>query len=108
MQQGHYDEALASLETAINHGVNDPVAALHTSGLIEGARNNWAAAIDYFERAVEIDISFTMGHIYLGRCLAEAKRFDEARRALNWAEKLGTHPDEVASARTRLSVLDAA
>jgi hypothetical protein len=49
-----------------------------------------------------------MGHIYLGRCLAEAKRFDEARRALDWAEKLGTHPDEVASARMRLSVLDAA
>ena len=108
MQQGQYDEALASLETAINQGVNDPVAALHSSGLIEGARKNWTAAIHYFERAVEIDISFTMGHIYLGRCLAEAKRFDEARRALDWAEKLGTHPDEVASARMRLSVLDAA
>jgi len=108
MQQGQYDEALASLETAINQGVNDPVAALHSSGLIEGARKNWTAAIHYFERAVEIDISFTMGHIYLGRCLAEVKRFDEARRALDWAEKLGTHPDEVASARMRLSVLDAA
>ena len=108
MQQGHYDEALASLEKAINHGVNDPVAALHSGGLIEGARENWTAAINYFERAVEIDISFTMSHVYLGRCLAEAKRFDEARRALDWAEKLGTHPDEVASARMRLSVLDAA
>ena len=108
MQQGHYDEALASLEKAINHGVNDPVAALHSGGLIEGARENWTAAINYFERAVEIDISFTMSHVYRGRCLAEAKRVDEARRALDWAEKLGTHPDEVASARMRLSVLDAA
>ena len=105
MQQGDYDEALASLENAINRGVNDPVAALHSSGLIEGARENWEAAIHYFERAVVIDVSFTMGHIYLARCLAEAKRFDEARKALDWAEKLGTHPDELASARTRLNIL---
>ena len=108
LQQGHYDEALASLEKAINHGANDPVAALHSGGLIEGSRENWTAAIHYFERAVEIDVSFTMGHIYLGRCLAEAKRFDEAKRALDWAEKLGTHPSELASARTRVSVLEAA
>ena len=105
MQKGQYDEALTSLEEAINHGVNDPVAALHTSGLIEGARENWQAAIRYFQRAVEIDVSFTMGHIYLGRCLAEANRFDEARKALDWAEKLGTHPDELTSAQTRLRIL---
>ena len=46
MQKGQYDEALTSLEEAINHGVNDPVAALHTSGLIEGARENWLDASD--------------------------------------------------------------
>ena len=82
---------------------------LYTVGLIEGStgREHWPEAIERFQRAVAIDEASTIGYIYLGRCLAEAGRFDEAETALAWAELLGTHPKELASARLRMANLQA-
>lgn len=105
-QEGRHDDALAAFDEAINQGAENPVVVLHTSAMIEGARERWPEAIERFERAVAIDESFTIGFIYLGRSLAEAGRFDEARDALAWAERLDTNPEELASARTRLRDLE--
>ncbi|MDE0190913.1 MAG: tetratricopeptide repeat protein [Gammaproteobacteria bacterium] len=105
-QEGRHDDALAAFDEAIKQGAENPVVVLHTSAMIEGARERWPEAIDRFERAVAIDESFTIGFIYLGRSLAEAGRFEEAREALAWAERLDTNPVELASARTRLRDLE--
>ena len=105
-QEGRHDDALAAFDAAIEQGAENPVKVLHTSAMIEGARERWPEAIDRFERAVAIDESFTIGFIYLGRSLAEAGRFEEAREALTWAERLDTNPRELASARTRLRDLE--
>ena len=101
-QEGRYDEAIASYDAALAYGAASPANMHHSVGLIEGARENWDAAIVRFQKVVAIDEAFTIGHIYLGRCLAEAGRFDEARERLAWAERLGTHPTELADARARL------
>ena len=105
-QEGRHDDALAAFDEAIRQGAENPVVVLHTSAMIEGARERWPEAIDRFERAVAIDESFTIGFIYLGRSLAEAGRFEEARDALAWAERLDTNPGELASARARLRDLE--
>ena len=104
-RQQRLDDAIAHLTDAFRLGAQNPVKVLHTIGLIQGARERWADAIEQFQRAVAIDESFTIGFIYLGRCLAEARRFEEAREALSWAERLGTHPDELASAHIRMADL---
>ena len=101
-QEGRYDEAIASYDAALRYGAASPANMHHSAGLIEGVRERWDAAIARFEKVVAIDESFTIGYIYLGRCLAEAGRFDAAREALAWADKLGTHKAELADARARL------
>ena len=99
------DDAIAHLDDAFRLGAQNPVKVLHTIGLIQGTRERWPEAIEQFQRAVAIDESFTIGFIYLGRCLAEAGRFEEAEEALSWAERLGTHPVELASAHLRIADL---
>ena len=105
-QEGRHDDALAAFDEAIDQGAENPVVVLHTSAMIEGARERWPEAVERFERAVAIDESFTIGFIYLGRSLAEAGRFDAARDAYAWAERLDTNPAELASARARLRDLE--
>ena len=100
-----YEEALAAYDLALKHGSDNAVKVLHNAGLIEGMDERWPEAIDRFEKAVAIDASYAIGHIYLGRCLAEAGRFEEAEAALVWAERIGTHPKELASARQRIEDL---
>ena len=99
---GRHEEALVAYDLALKHGSENPVQVLHQAGLIEGMNERWPEAIDRFQKAVAIDASYAIGHIYLGRCLAEAGRFDEAEAALDWAERIGTHPQELASARQRI------
>lgn len=105
-QEERHDDALAAFDEALRLGTENAAIVLHTSAMIEGARERWAEAIDRFQRAVAVDQSFTIGYIYLGRSLAEVGRLEEARDALAWAERLGTNPDELASARLRLRDLE--
>lgn len=99
---GRHEDALAAYDLALKHGSDNAVQVLHQAGLIEGMNERWPEAVGRFEKAVAIDASYTIGHIYLGRCLAEAGRFEEAEAALAWAERIGTHPKELASARQRI------
>lgn len=97
-RQQRPDDALAAYDNALRYRAENPVKVLYTVGLIEGStgREHWPEAIERFQRAVAIDEASTIGYIYLGRCLAEAGRFDEAETALAWAELSGH-----ASERTR-------
>ncbi len=103
MANGEFDEALAAFEKAVRYGIRQPEVVLHLAGSIEGSRENWQQAINYFERAVALDESLVDSYIYLGICLAEVGTLDEAEKALAWAEKLGTRPLEVEAAKVRLT-----
>ena len=107
MEEGNYDEALTAFDQALENGIDQPEQMLYTTALLEGIGERWDTAIERLERAVALNAAFTKAYISLGRCLAEAGRFDEARSALAWAERLATHPDELASARKRLADLEA-
>ena len=107
MEEGEYDEALAALDRALELGIDRPEQVLYTTALLEGIAERWAPAIDRLQRAVGLNPAFTKAYISLGRCLAEAGRYDEAGAALAWAERLATHPEELASARKRLANLQA-
>ncbi|MDE0660415.1 MAG: tetratricopeptide repeat protein [Gammaproteobacteria bacterium] len=103
MENGDYDKALARFHDAVQYGIDKPATVLHLAGSIEGARERWQEAIAYFERAVALDESHAAAYVHLALCLAEVGRLDEATAALDWAEKIGTRPREVAGARARLA-----
>lgn len=105
MEQERYDEALDAYGKALEYGTEKPEAIHYTMGLLHGIGERWQAAIERFERAIELNAAYTKAHINLGRCLAEVGRFEEARAALAWAERLNTHPAELASAHRRLASL---
>ena len=106
MSAGRYDEALAAFDQALQYGTEQPDAILYRTGMIEGARERWPEAISRFERAVAINEAFTMAYIYLGRSLAEAGRFEDAKASLDWAARLDTHPEDLRKARLRLRALE--
>ena len=106
MEEENYDGALAAFDQALENGIDRPEQTLYTTALLEGIGERWDAAIERLERAVALNAAFTKAYISLGRCLAEAGRFDEAHSALAWAERLATHPEELASARRRLATLE--
>ena len=104
-QQGEVDEGIDLLERALEKGAREPKQLIYRLGLLEGAAKRWPKAIARFGEAAQLDAAFTMAHVHLGRCLAEAGRLDEARKALDWADRIGTHPEQRASARRRLQAL---
>ena len=104
-QQGDAERGIALLEQALQNGAREPKEVLYRLGLLEGAAKRWPQAISHFQQAAQLDASFTMAHIHLGRCLAEAGRIDEARAALDWADRIGTEAEQRASARRRLQEL---
>ena len=106
-QQGRADEGIELLEKALESGAREPKQVLYRLGLLDGAAGRWSKAADRFQDAGRIDAAFTMAYVHLGRCLAEAGDFDEAYKALDWADRLGTHAKERASARRRVAVLEA-
>ena len=103
---GRADEGIALLEQALDNGAREPKQLLYRLGLLEGAAQRWPNAIAHFQAAAQLDAAFAMAHIHLGRCLAEAGRFNEAREVLDWADRIGTHAEQRASARRRLAVLE--
>ena len=108
MDAGDWDAAITAIDSALRYEMEAPERLLYQAGLIEGSRERWEEAIARFERATSYDASHTIAFIYLGRCLAEAGRFEQAEEAFAWAERLGTHPDDLESARIRAKGLQAA
>ena len=99
-----YDDAMAAIDGAERLGALSP-ATLFYAGVIAGADERWAAAAERFEQVLRRDAAYPKAHLYLGRALAEAKRFDEAHTAFELAAAFGTPPSAVADARARLAVL---
>ena len=107
MREQRYDDALASFDLALQGGTDNQIEVLYTAAAIEGSLERWPQCIERFQRLVDIDISIAKGHIGLGLCLAEVGRFTHARNAFAWAERIGTHSDELARARRQLAVIEA-
>ena len=104
VRQSEFGAARESLEALVPLG--GATSAFHHAAMIAGSRGRWSGAIELLQRAVELDPEFTRGHVFLGRALAEAGHYADAREALDRADDLGTHPDDVATARDRLAELD--
>jgi tetratricopeptide (TPR) repeat protein len=104
-KQKRFEEALVAFETAMKTDATDPHLFFY-AGDIEAILKRWPRAIQRFEEAVRVDASFTLGYLNLGLALARANRFDDAREALNWAMKLGTHDDDVKRALGYLGQLE--
>ena len=105
-RQGKPEEGMALLERALEKGAREPKEVLYRLGLLDGQAKRWSQAIARFREAAQLDAAFTMAHVHLGRCLAEAGRIDEAREVLDWADRIGTHAEQRASARRRLQALE--
>ncbi len=102
LAEGDLSSALAAFGTAWKLDPRNPEPRYY-AGMAEASRQRWPQAIAHFSAAVRAAPSFTLGHVGLGRALAEAGRFDEGRLALAEAERLGTHPREAAAAREWLA-----
>ena len=103
LRQGRTDEGLDALDVALAKGIPNPASVLDAAGMAEAARGRWTEAIERFRQATEADPAFTEAYVHLARSLGQVERFDEARKALDWAARLGTHPGAVASARDILA-----
>ena len=104
-RQGETDEGIALLERALDSGAREPKQVLYRLGLLDGSAGRWQRAAGRFRDAGRVDAAFTMAFVHLGRCLAEAGDFDAAIEALDWADRLGTHAEQRASARRHLAEL---
>ena len=104
-REGRTDEGIALLERALDSGAREPKEVLYRMGLLLGAKEQWLDAAARFGDAGRIDAAFTMAHVHLARCLAEAGDYDGAHSALQWADRIGTHDRERAAARRRLERL---
>ena len=108
VRERRYGAALDAFDAAIAHGAPNAADLLRTSGAAAAARGDWPDAIDRLQRATERDPSATRAFVQLARALAESGRIDEAKTALDWADRLGTHRGETAAARGRVAELEAA
>ena len=105
-RQGETEAGVAFLEKALDSGAKEPKQVLYRLGLLDGGAGRWSEAADRFRDATRIDASFTMAYVHLARCLAEAGNLDEAKAALDWADRIGSHRNARASARRRLNDLE--
>ena len=104
-RQGETAAGISLLEKALESGAKEPKQVLYRLGLLDGGAGRWSEAADRFSDATRIDASFTMAYVHLGRCLAEQGKWVEAAVALDWADRVGSHRRERASARRRFNDL---
>ena len=99
-------EAKAAFESAL--GLEpEKRTTLFYLGLAEVELGNWTLAVDRFERVVELEPAFALGHVFLARSLTETGRIDEARKAQRDAREYGADPEELRVTELRLRELEA-
>ncbi len=102
VKQAKYEDALAAYESALRYDADNPEIFLY-AGQMAATLKRWPKAIARFEESVRVDPSFTLGHINLAGGLAYTNRFEEAYAALQRAQQLGTHEQQVQNAFTLLA-----
>ncbi len=104
-RQRRFDAALDAVDAAIAAGAQHR-DMLYDAAVLEGARGRWDAAIRRFEQLTDYAPNDAKGHLFLGHGLAEAGRLEDAARAFDKAEALGTEEDALRAARKRLAELE--
>lgn len=99
-------DAKAALESALRLEP-EKRATLFYLGLAEIELRNWSAAVERFERVIELEPAFALGHVFVARSLAETGRIDEARKAQRDAREYGADPEELRVTELRLRELEA-
>ncbi len=102
IEQRKIEEALSAFESALRYEADDPQIFLY-AGQMAATLKRWPQAIRRFEDSVRVDPSFTLGHVNLAGGFAYTNRFDEARAALERAQRLGTHRQQVENAFRQLA-----
>lgn len=101
--KGQFDNALDSVQTAIEIQPNEPLFHI-THGQLLMSQSRDAAAISAFERARSLNPEYYMGHLGLGLLLKQAAKTREAEQALQASMALlptplaGYHLGEIALA----------
>ena len=99
-------EAKAAFESAL--GLEpEKRTTLFYLGLVEVELGDWSRAVERFERVIELEPDFALGHAFLARSLAETGRIDEARKAQRDAREYGADPEELRVTELRLRELEA-
>jgi superkiller protein 3 len=102
IEQRKIEEALSAFESALRYEADDPQIFLY-AGQMAATLKRWPQAIQRFEDSVRVDPSFTLGHVNLAGGFAYTNRFEEARAALERAQRLGTHRQQVENAFRQLA-----
>ena len=102
VKQAKYEDALAAYESALRYDADNPEIFPY-AGQMAATLKRWPKAISRFEESVRVDPSFTLRHINLAGGLAYTNRFEEAYSALQRAQQLGTHEQQVQNAFTLLA-----
>ena len=103
---GRHADAKAAFESAL--GLEpEKRTTLFYLGLAEVELGNWALAVEKFERVIELEPTFALGHVFVARSLAEAGRIEEARQAQRDARAYGADPEELRVTELRLRELEA-
>ena len=105
---GETAKGIEMLERALTNGAPEPKRVLYRLGLLDGAEERWPAAAARFRDAAKIDAGFTMAYVHLARCLAEMGLVEDAKVTLEWADFIGSHPEERGAARLRIERIEAA
>lgn len=101
VEQNRLSQAVKAFGTALELAPDNPQVNYYL-GMIHANQQNWTEAVRRFDVAVAEAPTFTVAWIALARSLWSSGNRDGARRALAQAERLGTHPNEVAAARTSI------
>ncbi len=104
MNMGRFDEALAALAQARRFDANE-IQSLVYSGWIECRRERWAAALPYFEKAIERDSMAVAALCGLALASMESGRLDEARQTLEKVERLKPDDPQYRLVKRRLDQL---
>ncbi|MAN21536.1 MAG: hypothetical protein CL985_00160 [Euryarchaeota archaeon] len=98
VEENRLAEASSAFMAALALEPNNPQVNYY-QGMIHANQQNWGEAVRRFDVAVKSAPEFTVAWIALARSLWAVGEYDRARVALNEAENLGTHYNEVTMAR---------
>ena len=102
---GRYDEAKASLQTALEYEPEKRTTLVYL-GLTAFEQRAWKEAEQHFRNVSRIEPESPVGHTFLARSLGEMGRMREAWDSQRRARDYGANPEEVRMTAQRLRQLE--